>query len=46
MLELVQVGRVRPEALVRTTISLDDVPLALAQLDRPGSTAGITVALP
>jgi alcohol dehydrogenase len=46
MLELVQAGRVRPEALVRTTISLDDVPLALAQLDRPGSTAGITVALP
>ena len=44
MLDLVVAGRLRPELLVRRVVGLDDLPRALADLDRPTTVGGITVA--
>jgi D-arabinose 1-dehydrogenase-like Zn-dependent alcohol dehydrogenase len=46
MLDLVARGALRPDLLVRRTISLDDAPAALADLDRPAGPAGMTVIVP
>lgn len=43
LLELVRGGRLRPDLLVRRTISLDDVPQALTDLGRLPAAAGMTV---
>ena len=46
MLDLVARGALRPDLLVRRTISLDDAPAALADLDQPAGPAGMTVIVP
>ena len=43
MLDLVATGALRPDLLVRRTITLDDAPRALTDLDSPTLTAGMTV---
>ncbi len=46
MLDLVATGALRPDLLVRRTITLDDAPQALADLDSASSIAGMTVIVP
>lgn len=43
MLDLVATGALRPDLLVRRTITLDDAPQALADMDSSTPTAGMTV---
>ncbi len=43
MLDLVATGALRPDLLVLGTITLDDAPRALAAMDSPTPTAGMTV---
>ncbi|MBC7640523.1 MAG: zinc-dependent alcohol dehydrogenase family protein [Rhodoferax sp.] len=43
MLDLVATGALRPDLLVRRTITLDDAPQALADMDASTPTAGMTV---
>ncbi len=44
MLALIADGRLNPSALVGDIISLDDIPTALAAMDAPSATVGLTVA--
>ena len=46
MLAMVAAGLLRPDLLVRRTITLDDAPAALADLDHAPTTAGMTVIVP
>ena len=46
MLDLVATGALRPDLLVRRTITLDDAPQALADMDSASPTAGLTVIVP
>lgn len=46
MLDLVASGALRPDLLVRRTISLDDAPRALADLDHAATEPGMTVIVP
>jgi len=46
MLDLVVSGALRPDLLVRRTITLDDVPRALADLDGAPAAPGMTVIVP
>ncbi|HEX9230568.1 MAG TPA: alcohol dehydrogenase, partial [Jatrophihabitantaceae bacterium] len=46
MLALITSGALRPERLVSRVIGLEDAGAALAAMDRPTSTAGMTVIKP
>ena len=45
MIDDVVAGRLRPEESVGRLIGFDDLPDALAAMDRPATTAGMTVAV-
>ncbi len=45
MLDDVVAGRLRPQESIGRTIAFDDLPDALAAMDRPATTAGMTVAV-
>jgi len=45
MIADVVAGRLRPEESIGKTIAFDDLPAALADMDRPATTAGMTVAV-
>jgi D-arabinose 1-dehydrogenase-like Zn-dependent alcohol dehydrogenase len=45
MIADVVAGRLRPEESIGLTIGFDDLPGALADMDRPAATAGMTVAV-